>query len=116
MESQVSEPTCGRNPTIGGSSDTEVNEPMVNPCGVPFESIPATTVTPVGKCPMTVRKCLESKACSFVCSVIAVDCTLRIVPDLNDAETTRVDRSPADRVGDAKRAMRSQMRTMRRSL
>ncbi len=33
IASQVVEPTCGRNPTIGGSSETDVNEPMVKPCG-----------------------------------------------------------------------------------
>jgi len=39
----------GRNPTSGGSSDTDTKEPMVMPCGLPERSRPVTTVTPVGK-------------------------------------------------------------------
>src|SRR5688572_28342344 len=51
----------GRKPTIGGSSDTDVNEPIVNPAGrSPF--MPVTIVTPVGKCPRTVRNCFGSMA------------------------------------------------------
>src|SRR5688572_9562533 len=51
----------GRNPTIGGSSDTEVNEPIVNPAGR-SPLMPVTIVTPVGKCPRTVRNCFGSMA------------------------------------------------------
>ncbi len=49
----------GKNPTIGGSSDTEVNDPIVNPTGV-SPSMPVTTVTPVGKCPRTLRNSFGS--------------------------------------------------------
>src|SRR5690606_8108743 len=51
----------GRKPTSGGSSDTDVNDPTVKPVGVP-SALPDTIVTPVGKCPSTVRNCLLSKA------------------------------------------------------
>ena len=56
MAGQRSESIIGRNPTSGGSSDTEVNEPMVNPTGVPSAVVAVTTVTPVGKWPSTWRK------------------------------------------------------------
>ena len=53
---QLSEVKAGRNPTSGGSSETEVNEPMVRPDGLASRSEPGgagtnpvTTVTPVGK-------------------------------------------------------------------
>ena len=49
-----SEVTIGRNPTSGGSSDTDENDPMVNPTGSP-SNMPVTTVTPVGKWPSTWR-------------------------------------------------------------
>jgi hypothetical protein len=39
----------GKNPTSGGSSETETNEPMVMPNGSPTELRPVTTTTPVGK-------------------------------------------------------------------
>ena len=52
MRFQRSESIIGRKPTRGGSSDTEVNEPMVNPTGS-SPSMPVTTVTPVGKWPST---------------------------------------------------------------
>ena len=35
MSCHRSEVTCGRNPTSGGSRDTDVNEPIVNPIGSP---------------------------------------------------------------------------------
>ena len=38
----------GRNPTSGGSSDTDVNDPIVNPAGT-SPAQPVTMVTPVGK-------------------------------------------------------------------
>ena len=50
---------CGRKPTSGGSSETEVNDPIVNPTGA-SPSMPVTMVTPVGKWPRTVRNCLAS--------------------------------------------------------
>jgi hypothetical protein len=37
----------GKNPTRGGSSDTEVNEPIVKPTGWP-STMAVTTVTPLG--------------------------------------------------------------------
>ena len=54
MRSHRSDVVIGKNPTSGGSSDTEVNEPMVNPTGS-SSTIAVTTVTPVGKCPSTRR-------------------------------------------------------------
>ena len=44
--------TIGRNPTSGGSRETEVNDPIVNPTGA-SPSMPVMIVTPVGKCPST---------------------------------------------------------------
>src|ERR1700731_1860683 len=38
----------GRNATMGGSSDTEVNEPTAIPTGSPSGPTAVTTVTPVG--------------------------------------------------------------------
>jgi hypothetical protein len=70
IAAQVALFVCGRKPTIGGSSDTDVNEPMVKPTGA-APSIPVMIVTPVGKWPNTVRNCLESKA---ALSDIAADC------------------------------------------
>ena len=48
IASQVSLVVIGRKPTIGGSSDTDVNEPIVNPVGL-SPCMPVTIVTPVGK-------------------------------------------------------------------
>lgn len=45
---QVVEERPGKNATSGGSRDTEVNEPMTMPTGVPSGSFAVTTVTPVG--------------------------------------------------------------------
>ena len=59
IAAQDDEFVVGRNPTIGGSSDTEVNDPMVNPTGV-SPSMPVTTVTPVGKWPRTLRNSFGS--------------------------------------------------------
>src|SRR5918993_4340235 len=59
----------GRKPTSGGLSATELKEPMVNPAGR-SPLIPVTIVTPVGKCPRTVRNCFVSMACA---SGIAID-------------------------------------------
>src|SRR3954452_14009755 len=52
---------CGKNPTSGGSSETDVNDPMVKPAGM-SPAIPVIIVTPVGKCPSTLRKWLGSKS------------------------------------------------------
>src|SRR6185436_20570262 len=69
MRSQRSDVVIGRNPTSGGSSDTEVNEPIVKPTGSP-STIAVTTVTPVGKWPSTRRY--------FDWSIdITLDCTCR---------------------------------------
>lgn len=46
----------GRNPTSGGSSDTETKDPIVMPNGLPSELNPVTTTTEVGACPRTARK------------------------------------------------------------
>uniref|UniRef100_A0A6J7M4E7 Unannotated protein n=1 Tax=freshwater metagenome TaxID=449393 RepID=A0A6J7M4E7_9ZZZZ len=53
MSGQLRELMAGRNPTSGGSSETEQNEPMVSPPGSPEADRPVTIVTPVGKCPRT---------------------------------------------------------------
>src|ERR1700741_1144512 len=69
MRSHRSDVVIGKNPTSGGSSDTEVNEPTVNPTGWP-STIAVTTVTPVGKWPSTRRY--------FDGSIdITLDCTRR---------------------------------------
>ena len=68
---QRSDEIIGRKPTSGGSSETEANEPMVKPIGRP-SSIPVMIVTPVGKCPSTLRYFSGSittcggSGCSFV--------------------------------------------------
>src|SRR5215217_5170524 len=59
IASQVSLLTIGRKPTSGGSSDTDVNDPIVNPAGM-SPTIPVTIVTPVGKWPSTLRNWAES--------------------------------------------------------
>ena len=48
------EPFAGRNPTSGGSSDTETKEPMIMPTG-PSSPVAVTRVTPVGYRPNTFR-------------------------------------------------------------
>src|SRR4051812_29856996 len=48
-------------PTSGGSSETEKNEPTASPAGLPSVTA-ATTVTPVGKWPSTLRNSAESMA------------------------------------------------------
>src|SRR5690349_5730962 len=58
---QLIDSAVGRKPTFGGSSDTDVNEPIVMPNGWPSSASPVTTVTPVGKCPSTWRNRAESK-------------------------------------------------------
>ena len=61
----VSLSTIGRKPTIGGSSDTDVNDPIVKPIGW-SPSRPVTIVTPMGKWPKTVRNCFESNTGGWV--------------------------------------------------
>ena len=48
MLGQLSDALPGRKPTRGGSSETDVNDPMVRPTGR-WPSCAVTTVTPVGK-------------------------------------------------------------------
>src|SRR6478752_10210056 len=62
---QVDEPLPAQNPTSGGSSEIEKNEPMAMPTGVPSSNA-ATTETPVGKCPSTWRKRALSNAGSVI--------------------------------------------------
>ena len=97
----------GRNPTIGGSSDTDVNEPIVNPAGwSPF--MPVTIVTPVGKCPRTVRNCFGSMAGA---SGIALDRRGRA-----PSSGLTLSAWTAPRSSDRKRALRREMRALRRAL
>lgn len=84
---------------MGGSSDTEVNDPIVKPTGSPSCS-PDTIVTPVGKCPSTVRKSWGSMVGWSAVSLIPADTRLRRVRDVTSA----------------KRELRREMRAMRRSL
>jgi hypothetical protein len=49
MCDQLREALPGKNPTNGGSSDTDTKLPMVIPEGAPVESTPVTTTTPVGR-------------------------------------------------------------------
>jgi hypothetical protein len=46
---QLLEFLSGMKQTSGGSSDTELNEPIAIPAGLPSASIPVITATPVGK-------------------------------------------------------------------
>ena len=55
MAGQLVDWVPGQNITKGGSSETEANEPTASPAG-PSGPMAVTTVTPVGKCPRTVRK------------------------------------------------------------
>src|SRR3954451_14031612 len=50
---QLIDSAVGRKPTAGGSSDTDVKDPIVMPKGCPSSARPVTIVTPVGKCPST---------------------------------------------------------------
>ena len=95
----VSLVVIGRKPTIGGSSETDVNDPIVNPPGRP-SAMPVTIVTPVGKWPSTDRNCLASneRFASGAVTVTTVRCGSVPLPI------------------DDKRALRSKMRTMRRAL
>ena len=49
ISGQLLEESPGRKPTIAGSNDTEVNDPIVSPPGSPCGVSPVTMVTPVGK-------------------------------------------------------------------
>ena len=53
--------TPGRKPTSAGSSETDTNEPIVMPRGVPSVPKPVTTTTDVGTWPSTWRNFAESK-------------------------------------------------------
>jgi hypothetical protein len=48
--------TEGKNPTIGGLSDTDVKDPIVAPTGFPSGLMPVTTTTLVGTTASTARK------------------------------------------------------------
>ena len=54
MRGHVDDDFAAQNSTIGGSSDTDVNELHAMPTGSP-PSIAVTITTPVAKCPRTVR-------------------------------------------------------------
>ena len=54
MRNHRSDVVIGKKPTSGGSSETDVNDPIVKPTGSP-STIAVTTVTPVEKCPSTRR-------------------------------------------------------------
>ena len=56
---QEPESLPGRKATNGGSSDTEVNDPIAIPIGFPLLTA-VTAVTPVGKCPRTLRNTSDS--------------------------------------------------------
>src|SRR5689334_2171575 len=61
----------GQNRTSGGSRDSAANAWQANPTGSPL-STPVTTVTPVQKCPSTLRKRsgrtdVTASACKSVC-------------------------------------------------
>ena len=97
----------GRKPTSGGSSETEVNEPIVKPAGCSAPSspvaMPVMIVTPVGKWPSTCRKWAESNSS---------DCTESdITGDLNAGSATG---SGAMNV--MKTELRAEMRRIRRSI
>ena len=59
-------PSPTQNPTSGGSSDTEVNEPIGEADLAVAARAAVMTVTPVGKCPSTWRKRAVSNAASRV--------------------------------------------------
>jgi len=52
IRAKVDDFRSGRNATIGGSNDTEVNEPTDIPTG-PSSDIAVMMTTPVGTCPRT---------------------------------------------------------------
>src|SRR3954452_23331108 len=58
---QIDEFLSGRNQTSGGSSDTDVNDPIAKPTGEPSNTA-ITITTPVGKWPSTCRNFALSKA------------------------------------------------------
>ena len=57
----VALPSLVQNSSMQGCSETDVSELMVAPKSSPLHSV-AMTATPVGKAPMTDRKCLGSMA------------------------------------------------------
>jgi hypothetical protein len=54
MRGQLVDPLPGRNPTSGGSSDTDVKDPMATPTG-PSSPDPLMITTPVGYVPSVFR-------------------------------------------------------------
>jgi hypothetical protein len=60
MRGQDDERLSGKNPTSGGSSEMEVNEPTTRPVRKPASSTAVTTHTPVGYAPNTARNCFGS--------------------------------------------------------
>ena len=97
---------CGRKPTIGGSSDTEVNEPIVKPIGS-SSCKPDTIVTPVGKCPSTLRKSFASKGGGSLVALASVS-----LIDVDTRLPRVTDPTPPDIVA-AKRLLRQEMRRLR---
>src|SRR2546423_13161923 len=65
MAGQVDDECAMHTSTSGGSSDTDVKELAARPDG-PSGPWPVTTVTPVAKCPRTVRKWALSTPSSTV--------------------------------------------------
>ena len=61
----VALPSLVQNSSMHGVSDTEVSELMVAPNSSPSHSV-AMMATPVGKAPITERKCLGSMVCMFM--------------------------------------------------
>ena len=57
---QLVEVSAGLTAISGGSSETDMKEPIASPAG-PSSPWPVTTLTPVGRCPMTLRKWTLSK-------------------------------------------------------
>src|SRR5436190_15856730 len=54
------DPVAGKHATIGGSRETDANDPTASPTG-PSDADAVTTVTPAVKCPSTWRKRPSSK-------------------------------------------------------
>src|SRR3954451_3347095 len=109
IRSHRSDVVMGKNPTSGGSRETEVNDPTVKPTGWP-STIAVTTVTPVGKWPSTRRyfsgsiditlDCIPSPRC--VDSRVALTAVARCAgdgqgrPPTADAHGARCRRGPSD--------------------
>jgi hypothetical protein len=61
----VALPSFVQNKSMHGVSDTDVSELMVAPNSLPVHSV-AMMATPVGKAPITERKCFGSMVCMFM--------------------------------------------------